>query len=139
MGAAAIGVGEHKVIATAGLGQSMAVHRNLGYEVLVPQVRDGTVVYNTLEKVEDLPAGWDDEQAPARYRLIWGGTFTVFGYVFGPRSWKKSPHPSEIRLMCVENDGARFREECERDPSLGYTTIRRFATTTRASPTRPTS
>ena len=40
-----------------------------GYEVIGPTLRDGAIVYDNVESVEDLPAGWTDEQEPGRYRL----------------------------------------------------------------------
>jgi len=38
-----------------------------GYAVVAPTVRDGAIVYDQVESVHDLPAGWTDEQAPGQY------------------------------------------------------------------------
>src|SRR5258707_1375500 len=39
------------------------------YEVIGPVMRDEAIVYDRVESIEDLPAGWTDEQEPGRYRL----------------------------------------------------------------------
>ena len=33
-----------------------------GYQVIGPTLRDGAIVYDNLRTLEDLPAGWTDEQ-----------------------------------------------------------------------------
>lgn len=80
-----------------------------GYEVIGPTLRDGAIVYDTLEKLEDLPAGWTDEQGPGHYRVKKREDGALFGYALGPGTWKKFLHPPEVRLFRVENDGNGFR------------------------------
>jgi len=80
-----------------------------GYEVVGPTVRDGAIVYDPIESVDDLPAGWTDEQAPGQYRLKRRDDEALFGYVIGPQSWKKYLHPAEIRLWSAERQGGIFR------------------------------
>ncbi|HUJ94304.1 MAG TPA: 4Fe-4S dicluster domain-containing protein [Terriglobales bacterium] len=80
-----------------------------GYEIVGPTVRDGAIVYDHVESVEDLPAGWTDEQAPGRYRLKRREDEAVFGYAVGPQSWKKYTHPAEVRLWSAERQGETFR------------------------------
>ena len=109
MVAAAGGVGTHGVIDLAGLGRLIAALQGRGYEVLGPQIRDGAVVYDTLEKPEDLPAGWGDEQAPGRYRLKRNGASAVFGYTVGPHSWKRFLHPPQVRLTQIQREGQGLR------------------------------
>jgi hypothetical protein len=45
-----------------------ALH-DAGYACLGPQVRDGTIVYDTLERVQALPFGWHERQARASDHL----------------------------------------------------------------------
>jgi ferredoxin len=97
------------VIDLAGLGRLIAALQSRGYEVLGPQIRDGAVVYDTLEKPEDLPAGWGDEQAPGRYRLKRNGSSAVFGYTVGPHSWKRFLHPPQVRLTQIQREGQDLR------------------------------
>ncbi len=80
-----------------------------GYAVIGPTARDGAIVYDHIESVKDLPAGWTDEQAPGYYRLKRRGDGALFGYVVGPQSWKKYLHPAEVRLWSAERQGQIFR------------------------------
>jgi len=80
-----------------------------GYEVIGPTLRDGAIVYDKVESVGDLPAGWTDEQDPGRYRLKRRDDDALFGYAVGPQSWKKYLHPAEVRLWSAERQGGTFR------------------------------
>jgi sulfhydrogenase subunit beta (sulfur reductase) len=80
-----------------------------GYQVVGPVVREGAIVYDVVEKLADLPAGWTDEQAPGRYRLQRRNDQALFGYVVGPHSWKKYLHPAEIRLFSAEQQDGILR------------------------------
>ncbi|SPE44278.1 Cytosolic bidirectional (NiFe)-hydrogenases (NADP coupled, Group 3b), iron-sulfur subunit [Candidatus Sulfotelmatobacter sp. SbA7] len=79
------------------------------YQVVGPVVREGAIVYDVVEKLADLPAGWTDEQAPGRYRLQRRNDQALFGYVVGPHSWKKYLHPAEIRLFAAERQDGTLR------------------------------
>jgi sulfhydrogenase subunit beta (sulfur reductase) len=102
-------VATHFVIDLTALGRLIASLQTRGYQVVGPQVRDGAIVYDTLERLEDLPVGWEDEQAPGRYRLGKNGASSVFGYAVGPHSWKRYLHPPEVRLSHAEGSGQDFR------------------------------
>jgi ferredoxin len=80
-----------------------------GYEVIGPRLRDGAIVYDKVESVQDLPAGWTDEQEPGRYRLKRREDDALFGYAVGPQSWKNYLHPAEVRLWSAERQGETFR------------------------------
>jgi len=80
-----------------------------GYAVIGPTRRDGAIVYAKVESVEDLPAGWADEQEPGRYRLRRREDKALFGYAVGPQSWKSYLHPAEVRLWSAERQGGMFR------------------------------
>jgi sulfhydrogenase subunit beta (sulfur reductase) len=97
------------VIDFAALGRLISSLQTRGYQVVGPQIRDGAVVYDTLERLEDLPLGWEDEQAPGRYRVAKNGSSRVFGYAVGPHSWKRFLHPAEVRLFHAERDGQNLR------------------------------
>jgi ferredoxin len=101
----AAGAATHFAIDWAALGRLISSLQSRDYQVVGPQVRDGAVVYDTLEKLEDLPVGWQDEQAPGRYRLGKSGASRVFDYVVGPHSWKRFLFPPEVRLCHVERNG----------------------------------
>ena len=80
-----------------------------GYTVIGPTVRDGAIVYDRVESVADLPAGWTDVQEPGRYCLQRREDEALFGYAVGPQSWKKYLHPAEARLWSAERQGGMFR------------------------------
>jgi Ni,Fe-hydrogenase III large subunit len=42
-----------------------------GYQLVGPVVHDGAIVYDRLSGVEDLPAGWTDEQGEAPRGILW--------------------------------------------------------------------
>src|SRR5262249_44258935 len=80
-----------------------------GYEVIGPVVRDGAIVYDQIESLADLPAGWTDEQEAGRYRLKRRDDQALFGYAVGPHSWKKYLYPAEVRLWAAERQDGGFR------------------------------
>ena len=80
-------------IDVTGLGGLIAELAARGHRVLGPTVRDGAIIYDDVETVSDLPAGWTDRQEAGRYRLERRDDDALFGYVVGPQSWKKFLHP----------------------------------------------
>lgn len=58
--------------------------KSLGYVIYAPMERDGAIVYDILESVEQIPKGVRDEQSPGRYRLLKGYDNKYFVYVVGP-------------------------------------------------------
>lgn len=80
-----------------------------GYEIIGPVVRNGAVVYQRIESVAELPAGWRDEQGPGYYRLTKSGDPALFGFASGPQSWKEYLHPAEVKLWSAEREGNMFR------------------------------
>ena len=89
-----------------------------GFEVIGPIVRDGAITYEPLKSISDLPAGWTDEQEPARYRLNKTDSPAFFGYSLGAQSWKPYLHPAEVRLFAAEkHDGAFHILNNDGDPA----------------------
>jgi ferredoxin len=72
-----------------------------GYQVLGPAVRDDAIVYDTITRVADLPAGWTDHQEAGRYRLERREDNALFGFTVGPQSWKRFLHPPVERLWTM--------------------------------------
>ncbi len=97
------------VLAASQLGQLIEALIRHGHAVVGPTVRDGAIVYDQVESVHDLPAGWTDEQAPGQYRLKRRADEAFFGYAVGPQSWKKYLHLAEVRLWAAERQGRTFR------------------------------
>ena len=99
-------VEKHFLLDLAALGRLISALQARGYQVVGPQVRDGAVVYDLLDSIQDLPVGWRDEQAPGRYRLEKTGSPSIFGFTVGPHSWKRFLHPAEILLFQVAREGS---------------------------------
>lgn len=59
-----------------------------GFTVVGPQVRDGAIVPGEITRIDDLPRGWGDEQAPAHYRLRPRGDDALFGFAAPAQSAK---------------------------------------------------
>jgi ferredoxin len=87
-----------------------------GYTIMGPTVRDGAIVYDEVRAVEDLPAGWTDEQDGGRYRLKRRADQALFGYAVGPQSWKKFLHPPVLPLWKGTRDDAGFQVAAEPAP-----------------------
>lgn len=78
----------HNVLTVAHLQRLLDALRAKGYRIVAPAARDGSVVWETIQSVSDLPIGWRDHQEPGRYRLEQTGSNEIFGVVHGPQSLK---------------------------------------------------
>jgi len=84
-----------------------------GYRCLGPQVRDGAIVYEEFDSVEQLPKGIQDEQAPGRYRLKSVGDERLFAWTNGAQALKPLLFASREVLWRAERDShgkLRFTE-----------------------------
>jgi ferredoxin len=59
-----------------------------GYRCVGPQVRDGTIVYDVLDSVAQLPSGVRDRQQPGSYRLDQNDSPRCFAWANGPQALK---------------------------------------------------
>lgn len=93
-----------------------------GYQIVGPTVRDGAIVYEQLNSVADLPAGWTDEQDGGSYRLKRRDDEALFGFNVGPHSWKRFLHPPRHRLWRAERQGGSFDiiHEDDKPPKYGF-------------------
>jgi sulfhydrogenase subunit beta (sulfur reductase) len=100
---------EQKVIAAGELNRLISALVKRDYNVIGPVVRDGAIVYDSIESIDDLPAGWSDEQERGFYRLKRRDNGALFGYASSPQSWKKFLHPANIRLWSAQRENGTFR------------------------------
>ena len=98
-----------RVLVAREVGRLITALAQRNYEVIGPVLRDGAIVYDQVERIEDLPAGWTDEQQPGHYRLKRRNDSALFGYAVGPQSLKKYLHPSNIRLWSAQRENGTFR------------------------------
>lgn len=96
-------------LARANLGVLIDRLREDGRTVIGPTVRDGTIVYDEIRGVEDLPAGIGDDQQPGRYTLTERGDGRLFGYTVGPTSPKRWTFPPVVPLTIGRRDGQAVR------------------------------
>jgi sulfhydrogenase subunit beta (sulfur reductase) len=98
-----------RILVATRFGALLEALARMGYEVMGPTLRDGVIVYDSIHSVNDLPAGWTDEQQPGQYRTHARDDGAWFGYAVGPDSWKKFLHPPEVRLWSAQRLDGTFR------------------------------
>ncbi len=87
-----------RVLPAERLDALLALLREAGYRCIGPVLRDGAIVYDTLDDAASLPRGWTDEQSPGHYRLQRRDDEALFGYNVGPHSWKRLLFPPDQLL-----------------------------------------
>ena len=89
-----------------------ALHRS-GRRCIGPRVRDGSIVYDALTNVAELPAGVHDVQQPGRYALERTGGERRFAWATGPQALKPllfAPRESLWRVARADDGRLEFRE-----------------------------
>jgi sulfhydrogenase subunit beta (sulfur reductase) len=98
-----------------------------GYEVVGPTVRDGAIVLEHIDGIDDLPAGVREEQAPGTYRLTQTGDDRLFDWAHGPDAGKRSLFPARELLSTIlrKQSGAILQEpDAEADKPLAFVGLR---------------
>lgn len=115
------------VIAPGDFDQLLRALAKRGYSLVGPTIRDGAIVYDSIESTSDLPVGWTDEQTPGKYRLKRAAHPTLFGYAVGPQSWKKFLSPPVMRLWQARKSDGSFdiiKPEPTETPKLALIGVR---------------
>jgi sulfhydrogenase subunit beta (sulfur reductase) len=117
---------DHVCVEQAGLRELFGVLRANGYRLIGPQLREGAIVYDELASIDDLPAGWTDEQEGGTYRLRKRDDGALFGYAVGPHSWKKFLFPPVMRQWHAQRKetGVQFIPEEEKAPRYAFIGVR---------------
>ena len=102
-------VSSRAVIERDALGSLIQSLARRGFQVVGPTVRENAIMYDRLSSLEDLPAGWTDEQDGGVYRLKRRDDAALFGYNVGPHSWKKFLLPPVQRLWQAKREGGAFQ------------------------------
>jgi ferredoxin len=118
--------GDEVVIGRRDLSVLLGALRDDGYAVVGPTLREGAIVYDEINAVEDLPTGWTDVQDAGRYRLARRADEALFGYVVGPHSWKRFLHLPTLRLWTARREGDAFvaESDAEAPPRLALLGVR---------------
>jgi ferredoxin len=103
-------------LARSDLPRLLEILRAAGYRILGPQARDGAIVYDTLERVEQLPYGVRVVERPGYYRLQHDGApARCFAWANGPQALKPLVFAPRETL---------WQAERERDGALRFLSIR---------------
>jgi len=84
-----------------------------GYRCVGPQIKEGGIVYATLQSVDELPRGVHDEQSPGEYRLQQTAEQRYFAWANGPQALKPLLFAPRETLWRAERDDdghIHFRE-----------------------------
>jgi len=110
----------------AALEDLIAILWREGFKVLGPVARDGTVAFDEVRGVSDLPLATRDVQEPARYRLEQGAADEIFGVVNGAGSLKPFFFAPEEPLLEVSRAprGFKVSEVAPAAPRLAFIGVR---------------
>lgn len=101
--------------------------QRLGYQTIGPTIRDSAIVFAPLERVEQLPIGWWDDQRGGSYRLEKAPTEAWFEFVVGPHSLKNYTFPPRQTVLRGERqaDGRwQFEQPLPATPPLAILGVR---------------
>ncbi len=114
------------LITPEGLAGLIAGLRAQSFRVIAPTFRDQAIVYDEIESIEELPAGWTDEQDGGHYRVRRREDAALFGYNVGPHAWKRFLHPPLLRLWRAEraNGGLAVTETAEPAERYAFLAVR---------------
>ena len=79
--------------------------REAGFETLGPRINQGTLVYDTIDTLDDLPRGYVTEQEAGQFRLVLVGHDRYFDAIPGQQSWKQFLFPSRLELFAMQKTG----------------------------------
>ncbi|KTD68667.1 MULTISPECIES: 4Fe-4S dicluster domain-containing protein [Legionella] len=80
-----------------------------GYSCVGPQVRDGAIVYDVLQHMDQLPWGIQDDQTPGSYQLKKIDKHKAFAFANGPQAIKPILFkPQETVWKVVRNDEGKL-------------------------------
>lgn len=83
-----------------------------GYRCVGPRLRDGAIVYDTVQKEKDFPAGVQDRQAPGEYRIEQTGERRFFDWANGPQA---------IKPLLFKPNEVLWRAERGEDGGIAFT------------------
>jgi len=76
-----------------------------GYKTIGPTLRDRSIIYDEIISVNELPAGWTDDQLPGAYRIVKRKDQSYFGFNCPPQSWKRFLYQPVRKLFSIKQNG----------------------------------
>ena len=96
------------VIDPSGLQGLLDLLASQQYRIYGPVIRDRAVICDEVNRIEQLPVGWRDDQSGGHYRLVKSDRPALFDYVVGPQSWKKILYPAMRKVWSAHRSGRSF-------------------------------
>src|SRR6516164_7772356 len=104
------------VITQEGLSRLIGGLHADGFRVIGPTLRDQAIVYDDIESLADLPAGWTDEQDGGHYRVRRRSDAALFGYNVGPHALKRFLHPPLLTMWRAERTASGLEVKAAAEP-----------------------
>ena len=100
--------------------------RERGFSLFGPTLQNEAIVYDAITGIEDLPAGWTDEQEAGSYRIRRRDDDALFGYNVGPHSWRKFLQLPTLTLWTAHKTDQGFSVEASDDavPRMAFIGVR---------------
>ena len=100
--------------------------REAGFETIGPSIKRGSLVYDAIESLDDLPRGYITEQEAGQFRLVYAGHDRYFEAIPGQPSWKQFLFPPRLELIKMQRTGKSWTiEKSEPDHrSLAFIGVR---------------
>ncbi len=99
-----LSTGSTAALPKTALGEMIDRLHEMGYHVIGPQIQDNTIVYKTLDSVDELPKGYISQQDAGTYRLVYTGHQRYFDTTPGAQSWKQFFFPPQTDLATYKRD-----------------------------------
>ncbi|MGE4278807.1 MAG: 4Fe-4S dicluster domain-containing protein [Magnetospirillum sp.] len=94
-----------------GLGALISALVRQGRQVIGPSLADDAVIYDDIDSIADLPAGWGADQSAGHYRLKRRDDQALFGYGLAPQGWKRQLYPPRQKLFAARRQDSGFAVE----------------------------
>jgi sulfhydrogenase subunit beta (sulfur reductase) len=94
-------IGSTVVIEKKALNAILSRLRENGYATVGPRVKNDTLIYASIEGLDDLPYGYITEQEAGYFRLTNTGHSRYFDAIPGAQSWKQFLFPSRVELFAL--------------------------------------
>ncbi len=83
--------------------------KDAGFETIGPRIKNGTLVYEALNALDQLPRGYITEQEAGHFRLIYTGHDRYFDVIPGQQSWKQFLFPSRLELFALHKNNRSWQ------------------------------
>ena len=109
--------GTPRLLAPDGIDALIRALAQAGYRVIGPRRADDAVVYDDIDGLADLPAGWRAEQEGGQYRLHRRDDGALFGYGLAPQGWKRQLYPPRQKIFSVRRGESGMEIDAPPPPS----------------------